>query len=107
MIYTYLQIVEAAKEERAAELLKVLAHPIRIKIISLLSQQSELNLGQLERQVKSQRSLVSHHLTKMSHRGVLIRRRQQREVYYALADVVLVDWLLVVLRVGQEHRNVL
>ena len=51
--------------QRVAELLKVLAHPDRLKIINSLSQHRELNVTSIQEQITISQSLASHHLVKM------------------------------------------
>lgn len=91
-----------ATTEKVSELLKALTSPIRLKIIYLLSPQAELSSGVIQQQIAASQGLVSHHLIKMSDKGILTRTRRGKEVYYALADPVLRDWLELLLRIGQR-----
>ncbi|RZK36932.1 MAG: transcriptional regulator [Hymenobacter sp.] len=86
--------------KRVAELLKVLAHPIRLKIINLLSQHRELNVTTIQRQIAINQSLVSHHLIKMNDKGILTKVRGGKEIYYSLADPILAEWVSLVLKIG-------
>lgn len=90
------------RTERVAALLKILASPVRLKIIYLLSQQAELSVGAIRKQVAEGHTLVSYYLIKMSDRGILTRTRRGKEVYYSLADPALADWLELLLRVGRK-----
>lgn len=71
--------------ERASLCLKVLAHPIRIKIIHLLMQQ-ELSVGELAQKCHILRHVASEHLNKMKDRGLLKAERRGKQVYYFIAD---------------------
>lgn len=84
---------------RVAELLKVLAHPIRLRIINLLSQHSELNVGTIQGQIEISQSLVSHHLIKMNDKGILTKVRGGKEIYYSLADPILAQWLTLLMKI--------
>ncbi|RZK66722.1 MAG: transcriptional regulator [Pedobacter sp.] len=85
--------------QRVAELLKVLAHPIRLKIINSLSQHRELNATSVQKQIAISQSLASHHLIKMSEKGILTKVRGGKEIYYSLADPILTDWLTFLLKI--------
>lgn len=91
-------VLSESDTKRVANLLKVLAHPIRLKIIDLLSQHRELNVNTIEKQTATSQSLVSHHLIKMNDKGILTSVRRSREIYYSLADPLLADWISLVLK---------
>lgn len=74
------------KLEKVAEILKAVAHPIRIQIIELLGQKEELTVSEIYGALGSEQSLTSHHLTKMKDKGVLNCRRYGKNIYYSLAD---------------------
>ena len=94
------EVVKEHDTERVAELLKVLAHPIRLKIINLLSQHRELNVSTIQGQIAISQSSVSHHLIKMNDKGILIKIRGGKEIYYSLADPILAEWISLVLKIG-------
>ncbi|RZM28329.1 MAG: transcriptional regulator [Pedobacter sp.] len=85
--------------QRVAELLKVLAHPDRLKIINSLSQHRELNVTSIQEQITISQSLASHHLVKMSEKGILTKVRRGNEIYYSLADPILAEWLTLLLKI--------
>ena len=69
----------------ASEMLKVLGHPLRLRIAELLDAQSELPVNALVSETGEPQPTVSQHLTIMKLRGVLKARRQGGQVFYALA----------------------
>lgn len=72
---------------QAAQLLKLLAHPGRLAIIKVLSQQEKpSNVGTLQAKLDMKQSLMSHHLIKMRDSGILLSSRQGRAIYYELSD---------------------
>ncbi len=79
--------LEQNKLEKAAYLLKCVAHPIRISIIDLLDQSGSLNVSELQDALRIEQSLLSHHLTNMRDKGLLKTRREGKNVFYSLADV--------------------
>ncbi|WP_242927409.1 ArsR/SmtB family transcription factor [Pontibacter vulgaris] len=79
--------IEKKKLERAAYVLKCVAHPVRISIIDLLEQRTRLTVSELQEVLKIEQSLLSHHLTNMRDKGVVNTQREGKNVYYFLTDV--------------------
>ncbi len=77
---------EADKIAKIADILKVIAHPIRLKIVEGLQGGEERTVSYLAKYVDAEQSLVSHHLTKMKDKGVLRAKREGKNIYYQLAD---------------------
>ena len=73
------------KLERAARCLKVLAHPIRLRIIHLLGE-GELSVQELERAMGISQSSVSQHLSLLRDKEILESRRAAQQVFYRLRD---------------------
>lgn len=73
-----------------AEWLKLLAHPIRLKIVVLLCEQSPLRVTTLQQRLELDQPQVTHHLTKMKDKGLLSRKRVGRNVYYEVRDLSIV-----------------
>ena len=78
--------VEEKKLERAAYILKCMAHPMRLGIIDLLEQRERLSVSQLQEVLQIEQSLLSHHLTNMRDKGILGTRREGKNIFYFLAD---------------------
>jgi len=78
--------LEDTKLERAAYVLKAVAHPVRISIIDLLNQKEEISVGEITDILEIDQALVSHHLIKMRDKGILGIRREGRNIYYRLTD---------------------
>ncbi|MGA0560478.1 ArsR/SmtB family transcription factor [Larkinella sp. VNQ87] len=74
------------KIERAAYVLKAVAHPLRIKIIQMLNEQKELNVSTIYKNLNAEQSLISHHLINMRDKGILEIRRSGKNIYYFLVD---------------------
>jgi DNA-binding transcriptional ArsR family regulator len=71
--------------ERAARCLKVLAHPIRLRIIHLLGE-GELPVQELEKAMGISQSSVSQHLSLLRDKEILESRRVAQQVFYRLRD---------------------
>lgn len=78
--------LEKKKLEKTAYVLKCVAHPVRISIIDLLEQESQLSVSQLQEVLQIEQSLLSHHLTNMRDKGIVETRRQGKNVFYFLTD---------------------
>lgn len=78
--------LEVEKLDKVAHILKAVAHPVRIQVIDLLDQATELTVTEIYEKVGVEQSLISHHLTKMKDRGVLTTRRDGKNIYYSLTD---------------------
>ena len=72
------------KLEKAAFILKTVSHPTRLAIIEILSKFSKLTVGEINKIVNCEQSLLSHHLTNMKLRGILYSERDGQNIYYSL-----------------------
>ena len=68
----------------AADILKSIAHPLRIGIVQLLMNQTEMSVNDICEKLEAEQSLISHHLTNMRKNGVLSCRREGKSVLYTL-----------------------
>jgi len=82
---------DAIKMEEAAYILKAISNGTRLCIISLLSNQEELNVSRLAEQLNCEQSLLSHHLTDMRAKGILNCRRDGKNCYYSLKNKQIVQ----------------
>jgi ArsR family transcriptional regulator len=69
----------------AAELFRLLATPIRLKIISALCQ-TEKNVSQLLSEIDTTQPNMSQHLSTLYRAGVLGRRRDATQIYYRIGN---------------------
>jgi DNA-binding transcriptional ArsR family regulator len=69
----------------AAELFRLLATPIRLKIISALCQ-TEKNVSQLLTEIDTTQPNMSQHLSTLYRAGVLSRRRDATQIYYRIGN---------------------
>lgn len=78
--------------EELADMLGVLAHPQRIRIIDLLKD-DELDVSSLQRQLDVSQSQVSQHLALLRSRRLVTQRKSGRRRFYRLTDPQIVQWL--------------
>lgn len=72
--------------ERAAEKLKILAHPQRLRIIEILEREQEVPVYALIEKTGFPQAVVSQHLNQMRRTGLLSARRQGKEMWYSITD---------------------
>jgi len=71
--------------EDAAETLKAMAHPLRLKILCVLDS-SEMSVQDLVDKVGTSQSNVSQHLSVLREKGILASRRETNRVLYRIGD---------------------
>lgn len=71
---------------RMAQILKLLAHRHRLKIIDLLETHGSLPVHRLTDELELPQAATSAHLARMRRIGLVKARRQGKEVWYELGD---------------------
>ena len=79
-----LDLLPPEELEKAAECLRVMGHPIRLRIVNLLMQ-GEFSVGEIAEICDLQPHHASEHLRLLRGRGLLDKERRGREVYYRIA----------------------
>ncbi len=79
-----LRDLDVDKLERAANMLKAIAHPMRIAIIGFLEDDKRLTVTQIHKLLKIEQSTTSHHLGILKDKGVLSSQREGKNTYYFL-----------------------
>jgi DNA-binding transcriptional ArsR family regulator len=70
--------------EKAARMLKAIAHPVRISIIGCLEDGQRLTVTEIHKQLKIEQATASHHLGILRDKGVLNSKREGKNIYYFL-----------------------
>ncbi len=70
--------------ERAASMLKAIAHPVRIAILSHLEDGKKLTVTEIHNLLKIEQSTTSHHLGILKDKGVLASQREGKNTFYCL-----------------------
>jgi DNA-binding transcriptional ArsR family regulator len=68
--------------ERAAGMLKAIAHPVRIAIVNYLDGGKKLTVTEIHELLGIEQSTTSHHLGILKDKGVLASRRDGKNTYY-------------------------
>lgn len=77
-------IADVEKLEKVSFILKTIAHPLRIGIISLLVEHEKLCVNDICEKLGSEQSLTSHHLSNMRLAGILGSIRNGKNINYFL-----------------------
>lgn len=85
---TALQMQERAGE--AAELLKAMANPQRLRVLCLLLER-EMSVGELNSLVDLSQSALSQHLAVLREKELVCTRREAQTVYYSVPDGLVHD----------------
>ncbi len=70
--------------EKASAMLKAIAHPMRITIISFLENGRKMTVSEIHEQLNIEQSTTSHHLGILKDKGVLTSHREGKNTYYYL-----------------------
>jgi DNA-binding transcriptional ArsR family regulator len=69
--------------EEAAQMLKAIAHPMRLSIVTLLNT-GRMTVTEIFEGLGVEQAVASHHLNIMKDRGVLTSERDGKHMFYAL-----------------------
>jgi len=70
----------------AAQAIKAIAHPLRLKILCVLGDQ-EISVQDIVEQVGTSQSNISQHLAILRDKGVLATRKDANRVFYRIGDL--------------------
>ncbi len=78
--------ITRSKIRKVADILKVISHPTRLEIITLLQSGKNLNVSLICSKLDVEQSLVSHHLAAMRNSGVLKATRDGINISYSIQE---------------------
>lgn len=70
--------------EKAAGMLKAIAHPMRIAILNHLEDGKKLTVTEIHNLLNIEQSTASHHLGILKDKGVLASQREGKNTFYYL-----------------------
>ncbi len=80
-----LSLIPMDELEKAADCLRVMGHPMRLRIVNILTQ-GEFPVGEIAEICELRPNHACEHLRLLQGRGLLDSERRGREVYYSIAD---------------------
>ncbi len=78
--------LQAEQVEKAANMVKAIAHPMRLAILGHLTEANELTVTEIHKLIHVEQSTASHHLGILKDKGVLISRREGKNTIYSLKN---------------------
>jgi ArsR family transcriptional regulator, virulence genes transcriptional regulator len=70
--------------EKAAGMLRAIAHPIRISIVQYLEDGEKRTVTEIHKKLGIEQATASHHLVILKDRGVLASKREGKNTWYYL-----------------------
>ena len=70
--------------EKAANMLRAIAHPVRISIVGCLEDGNKKTVTEIHKQLGIEQSTASHHLGILKDKGVLSSKREVKNTWYFL-----------------------
>jgi len=79
-----LSSLDVERLERVANMLKAIAHPMRIAILGLLENEAKMTVSEIHQKLGIEQSSTSHHLGILKDKGVLGSKRDGKNTIYFL-----------------------
>jgi DNA-binding transcriptional ArsR family regulator len=83
--------LDLQKLELAASKLRAMAHPMRIAIIELLTENRKLTVTEIYERLNMEQASASHHLNILKNKGLLESKRNGKMIHYSLKTNVLAN----------------
>ena len=97
-------IADTERIQRAADILKTVAHPARLGIIEIL-EAGEQSVAQICKRLSAPQPYISHHLSLMKAKGILSSRRNGSRVLYWVANKNVIEVIHCVRKHGQDDEG--
>jgi len=97
-------IADTERIQRAADILKTVAHPARLGIIEIL-EAGEQSVAQICKRLSAPQPYISHHLSLMKAKGILSSRRNGSRVLYWVANKNVIEVIYCVRKHGQDDEG--
>jgi ArsR family transcriptional regulator len=76
--------IDKDKLEKVAFVLKTIGHPVRLGIIGLLANNTQISVNEISEKLNCEQSIISHHLNNMKVKGILQSTRVGKSNYYSI-----------------------
>ena len=88
--------------DKSAEILKVMAHPIRLAIIELLHHKGESSVTDIYQVLEVEQSVVSYHLKNLRMVNIVNSKREGTKIYYSIDSEQVIEILSNITQRGEE-----
>ena len=85
-----------------ADFFKALSHPLRIKILEILSE-GEKSVNEIQTILNKDGSAVSQQLSVLRSKNIVTTTKEGKRVLYSLRDPMIVDLLVVARKIFNNH----
>ncbi len=82
--------INSQKLDYSCELMRALAHPLRLKILSFIDQNDDINVNQIYSNLELEQSITSQHLKVLKDAGVLSVKKIGKFMKYSINYDVIV-----------------
>lgn len=72
--------------ETAARMLRAVAHPVRMQILTCLTDGKRLSVGELQARLGTSQSMTSQHLAALKNVGILKSVKEANVCYYSIEN---------------------
>ncbi len=76
--------IKTDKLNTGVNMLKVIAHPVRLAIVDLLTESKRLTVLEIQDKLNLEQAIASQHLSLMEDKGVLLSEKAGRNKYVSL-----------------------
>jgi DNA-binding transcriptional ArsR family regulator len=80
-------LTERIKPEKlvvAINMLKVIAHPVRLAIVDFLSENKRMTVLEIQKTLQLEQAIASQHITLLEDKGVIVAEKLGRNKYVSL-----------------------
>ncbi len=74
--------LQAEQLEYASEMLKAMAHPLRIAILQELDKKGKMTVTEIFETLNIGQAAASHHLSILKNKGIVSAKREGKNIYY-------------------------
>jgi len=75
-------VLKPSELEESSEILRALAHPLRMKILEFIDNHDSINVNKIYNTLKLEQSITSQHLRILRNAGVVNTEREGKFIHY-------------------------
>jgi len=76
--------IDNEKLQESSEILRALAHPLRLKILEFIDNNKMINVNKIYNTLKLEQSITSQHLRILRIAGIVITEREGKFIHYRI-----------------------
>lgn len=99
-------VINNEKLRESSELMRALAHPLRIKILEFIDQNGSVNVNKIYNTLKLEQSITSQHLRILRAVGLVQTEREGKYIHYSLNYDMIFRTLGTLERFWEESKNI-